>query len=112
MALPYGILAVGGTLNRNTSYIPLKAGVCIINFVANMLRNLVNMKSSLISVYTVCLFIKTFQTHQMLQMICSHFSTVFIINKFVIVLPAKSDSDVMFCLHHYQGLIIDRSLVY
>ena len=28
------------------------------------------------------------------------------------VLPAKSDSGVMFCLHHYQGLIIDRSLVY
>ena len=28
------------------------------------------------------------------------------------VLPAKSDSDIMFCLHSYQGLIIDRSLVY
>ena len=28
------------------------------------------------------------------------------------VLPAKSDSDVMFCLQSYQGLIIDRSLVY
>ena len=27
------------------------------------------------------------------------------------VLPAKSDSDVMFCLS-YQGLIFDRSLVY
>ena len=27
------------------------------------------------------------------------------------VLPAKSDSDVMFCLQRYQGLIIDRSLV-
>ena len=27
------------------------------------------------------------------------------------VLPAKSDSD-MFCLQHYLGLIIDRSLVY
>ena len=27
------------------------------------------------------------------------------------VLPAKSDSDVMFCLQSYQGLIIDRSLV-
>ena len=26
------------------------------------------------------------------------------------VLPAKSDSDVMFCLHHYQGLIINRHL--
>ena len=27
------------------------------------------------------------------------------------VLPAKSDSDVMFCLHNYQGLITDISLV-
>ena len=26
------------------------------------------------------------------------------------VLPAKCDSDVMFCLQIYQGLIIDRSL--
>ena len=25
------------------------------------------------------------------------------------VLPAKSDSDAMFCLQSYQGLIIDRS---
>ena len=28
------------------------------------------------------------------------------------VLPAKSDSDVKFCLQSYQGLKIDRSLVY
>ena len=28
------------------------------------------------------------------------------------ILPAKSDSDVMFCLQSYQGLMIDRSLVY
>ena len=28
------------------------------------------------------------------------------------VLPANSDSDVMICLQSYQGLIIDRSLVY
>ena len=28
------------------------------------------------------------------------------------VLPAKSDSDVMFCLQSYQGRIIDTSLVY
>ena len=27
-------------------------------------------------------------------------------------LPAKSDSDVMFCLQSCQGLIIDRSLVH
>ena len=29
-----------------------------------------------------------------------------------IILPAKSDSDVMFCLQGYQGLRIDRSPVY
>ena len=34
------------------------------------------------------------------------------INKQFTVLPAKSDSDVIFCLQHYQGLIIVRSLVY
>ena len=28
------------------------------------------------------------------------------------VLPANSDSDVMFCLQSYQGLKIDISLVY
>ena len=28
------------------------------------------------------------------------------------VLPAKSDSDLRFCLQNYQGTIIDRSLVY
>ena len=33
-------------------------------------------------------------------------------NATLIVLPAKSDSDVMFCLQSYQGLRIDRSLVY
>ena len=27
------------------------------------------------------------------------------------VLPAKSDSYVILCLHSYQGLILDRSLV-
>ena len=30
----------------------------------------------------------------------------------IAVLPVKSDSDFMFCLQTYQGLIIDRSLVY
>ena len=30
----------------------------------------------------------------------------------ITVLPAKSDSDFMFYLQSYQGLIIDRSLVY
>ena len=28
------------------------------------------------------------------------------------VLPAMSDSDVMFCLQTYHGIIIDRLLVY
>ena len=28
------------------------------------------------------------------------------------VLPAKIVSDIMFCLQYYQGLIIDRSLLY
>ena len=28
------------------------------------------------------------------------------------VLPTKSDSDAMFCLQKYQGLRIERSLVY
>ena len=37
-------------------------------------------------------------------------STLFVIK--ATVLPAKSDSGVMFCLQSYQGLIIDRSLVY
>ena len=27
-------------------------------------------------------------------------------------MPVKSDSDAMFCLQSYQGLIIDKSLVY
>ena len=30
----------------------------------------------------------------------------------VTVLPAMSDNDFMFCLQSYQGLKIDRSLVY
>ena len=31
---------------------------------------------------------------------------------FTTVLPTKSDSDVMFCLQSYWGLILDSSLVY
>ena len=34
------------------------------------------------------------------------------INENTSVLPAKSDSYVMFCLHSYHGLRIDISLVY
>ena len=33
-------------------------------------------------------------------------------HKVITVMPAKSDSDVMFCLQSYQGLVFDRSLVY
>ena len=40
--------------------------------------------------------------------------TVFIWQQYrsTTVMPAKSDSDVMFCLQSYQGLKIDRSRVY
>ena len=30
----------------------------------------------------------------------------------ITILPAKSDSDDMFCLQSYQELVIDKSLVY
>ena len=39
-------------------------------------------------------------------------STDFSVSFSFTVLPAKSDSDVMFCLQSYQGLRIDRSIVY
>ena len=32
--------------------------------------------------------------------------------KYTTVLPAKSDSGIMFCLQSYQGLMINRSVVY
>ena len=34
------------------------------------------------------------------------------VNMVITVVPAKSDSDVIFCLQSDQGLRIDRSLVY
>ena len=34
-----------------------------------------------------------------------------IIQRYTTVLPAKNDSDFMFCLQSYKGLILDRSLV-
>ena len=37
-----------------------------------------------------------------------HISFDILESKRTTVLPTKSDSDVMFWLHHYQGLIIDR----
>ena len=39
-------------------------------------------------------------------------STLLVTHEITTVLSAKSDSDVMFCLQSYQGLTIDRSLVY
>ena len=39
-------------------------------------------------------------------------SLTFVTQMVSTLLPAKSDSDFMFCLQRYQGLRIDRSLVY
>ena len=44
--------------------------------------------------------------------ICAHLKVLFSVYIAGTVVPAKSDSDVMFCLQSYQGLIIDRSLLY
>ena len=41
--------------------------------------------------------------------LCKH---ALVLKEISIVLPAKSDIDVMFCLQSYQGLRIDISLVY
>ena len=47
------------------------------------------------------------------QLSCITSSNVVIVyNQLFTVLPAKSDSDDMFCLQSYQGLVIDKSLVY
>ena len=40
------------------------------------------------------------------------YSIYFITALFATVLPAKSDSDVLFCFLSYQNIRIDRSLVY
>ena len=42
------------------------------------------------------------------RVVSAHFCMAFVVT----VLPAKSDSGVMFCLQSYQGLRIDRSCVY
>ena len=47
----------------------------------------------------ICPLVHIMEIFRQLQYICT-------------VLPAKCDSDVMLCLHNYQGFIIDRSLVY
>ena len=46
--------------------------------------------------------------------LCVFFVMIVCTNKmgYSTVLPAKSDSGIMFCLQSYQGLKIDRSLVY
>ena len=41
-----------------------------------------------------------------------HLSLILIYSNICIILPAKSDSDVMLCLQSYHGFMIDRSLVY
>ena len=43
--------------------------------------------------------------------VCSLFSAA-VLDALSTVLTAKSDNDVMCCLQSYQGLRIDRSLVY
>ena len=35
-----------------------------------------------------------------------------LLTQFATVVPTKSDSDAMFCLQSYEGIRIDRSLVY
>ena len=46
----------------------------------------------------------------MCMSICMLFYSIIMLLRTVV--PAKSDSDVIFCLQKYQGLRIDRSLVY
>ena len=41
-----------------------------------------------------------------------HIVVVYCMDIITTVLPAKKDSDVMFCLQNYKELKIDRSLVY
>ena len=58
----------------------------------------------------------TYQTsHNTCKYELTFFYVEFCLHKMIrtfTVLPAKSDSDIMFCLQSYQGLRIDRSLVY
>ena len=48
----------------------------------------------------------------MCQMCTNRCDQIILIVEESTILPARSDSDFMFCLHSYQGLIIDRSLVF
>ena len=62
------------------------------------------------TVYTF--YLKKRQPPYWLQLLISLTSLIiYIICYSVTVLPAKSDSDVMLCLHSYQGLRLDRSRV-
>ena len=47
-----------------------------------------------------------------MRIICLMRGLSLVVKRPCTIVPAKSDSDVMFCLQSYQGLIIDRSLVY
>ena len=67
--------------------------------------------SCLIWVQTVC---KGYQQKTKIKSITSRqsYNHIKLATDTIYFLPAKSDIDVMFCLQSYQGLIIDRSLVY
>ena len=47
-----------------------------------------------------------------LPFLFSHKNIAHVVYQTATVLPAKSDSDVMFCLHSFVGLRIDSSRVY
>ena len=62
------------------------------------------------SFFVLILDCKCSNYHLLLLALCCICLRKFILS--VTVLPAKSDSDIMICLQSYQGLRIDRSLVY
>ena len=72
------------------------------------------MNSSFITSRSGVLHVETYSTVQNMGFDdTNRTKDVFTINCFFCtVLPAKSDSDLMVCLLSYQGLRIDRSLVY
>ena len=59
----------------------------------------------------LCLLISTLVVIA-LKSSLTHYNPSYILYNKTTVLPAKSDSDIMFCLQSYQELRIDRSLVY
>ena len=62
--------------------------------------------------YIVCLYISVYYSLPLVNYLVYSWIRSIKNNELSTALPVKSDSDVMFCLQHYQGLIIDRSLVY